>query len=190
MKKFVEKKSVKVIDKITIACAFVSVLSFLSLFWINVTTLFVPLFIVLISFIVAVGILGMVRFFLSNKDKYTREFLKYMQSRIDNAKTSDEMQDVFDEFINLSTENGKFFNLSFPTDLKIMNNDIISQLKALKNKPKFNDEEEVLIIDSLNHYWHYSNTELQRNDLGDIERKNLEGIRTKCKDILNELHTN
>jgi hypothetical protein len=63
-------------------------------------------------------------------------------------------------------------------------------IKLLKNKPKFDDKEEDLIIDAVNHYWHYSNTELQKNDLGDIERKNLEIIRTKCKDILNELHTN
>jgi len=47
-----------------------------------------------------------------------------------------------------------------------------------------NEQEKDLVIDAVNQYWHQSNNELQKKDLGDIERKNWEGIKTKCGELL------
>lgn len=50
-----------------------------------------------------------------------------------------------------------------------------------------NREELELIADSLNSYWHQTNEELMKTDLGDIERKQLERIREKVGDFLRKL---
>lgn len=47
-------------------------------------------------------------------------------------------------------------------------------------------DEEELILEALNHYWHYVNNELNRKDLGDIERKNLQGTKDKIRLIFNK----
>jgi hypothetical protein len=44
---------------------------------------------------------------------------------------------------------------------------------------ELNDWQTEITIDALNHYWHYVVEKLSRNDLGDIERKNLELDREK-----------
>lgn len=50
-----------------------------------------------------------------------------------------------------------------------------------------NEQEKDLVIDAVNQYWHQANNELQKKDLGDIERKNWEGIKTKCRELLRKL---
>jgi len=47
-----------------------------------------------------------------------------------------------------------------------------------------NREEKELIIESFNSYWHKANKELLKKDLGDIERKNWEGIKTKVGELI------
>lgn len=39
---------------------------------------------------------------------------------------------------------------------------------------ELNDWQTEIAIDALNHYWHYVVERLSRNDLGEIERLNLE----------------
>lgn len=45
--------------------------------------------------------------------------------------------------------------------------------------------EKDLIEDAVNAYYHHANNQLARKDLGDIERRNWEGIQAKCKKFFN-----
>jgi len=51
-----------------------------------------------------------------------------------------------------------------------------------------NEQEKDLVIDAVNQYWHQASNELQKKDLGDIERKNWESIKTKCGDLFRKLN--
>lgn len=44
---------------------------------------------------------------------------------------------------------------------------------------QLNDWQTQISIESLNHYWHYIIERLSNDDLGDIERKNLESAKEK-----------
>ena len=57
----------------------------------------------------------------------------------------------------------------------------------LLNMENLNTEEKDLVLDALNNYWHNANTELQKKELGDIERKNWEGIKTKAGELMRKL---
>lgn len=59
--------------------------------------------------------------------------------------------------------------------------------KALK-WIKILDTEEDIIIDAINQYLYEANSELSKNNLGDIERKNWEGIKERLTNILKELN--
>jgi predicted NACHT family NTPase len=52
---------------------------------------------------------------------------------------------------------------------------------------RLNKEEEELVIDAVNQYWHQAQNELLKKGLGDIERKNWEGIKTKCSELLRKM---
>ena len=49
-----------------------------------------------------------------------------------------------------------------------------------------NREEQDLVLDALNNYWHKANA-LLNMELGDIERKKWEGIKTKAGDLMRKL---
>jgi hypothetical protein len=62
--------------------------------------------------------------------------------------------------------------------------------KAFLNHIKMNelnDWQTEITIDALNHYWHYIIEKLYRNDLGDIERKNLELDKGRTQSTLRHL---
>lgn len=50
-----------------------------------------------------------------------------------------------------------------------------------------NEKEKDLVIDAVNQYWHQANNELQKKDLGDIERQNWVVIRIRCGMLLRRL---
>lgn len=52
---------------------------------------------------------------------------------------------------------------------------------------ELNDWQTEITIDALNHYWHYVVEKLSRNDLGDIERKNLELDKERIHSTLRHL---
>jgi len=48
-------------------------------------------------------------------------------------------------------------------------------------------EQSDFVISSLNAFWHQAMNELDKKDLGDIERKNYEYQRDKAKEIMRKL---
>ena len=52
---------------------------------------------------------------------------------------------------------------------------------------ELNDWQTEITIDALNHYWHYVVGRLSRNDLGDVERKNLELDKERIHSTLRHL---
>jgi hypothetical protein len=50
-----------------------------------------------------------------------------------------------------------------------------------------NREEIEFIMDALNLQWHSANIELGKKDLGDIERKNWEGVKKKASELMVKL---
>lgn len=52
---------------------------------------------------------------------------------------------------------------------------------------EFTADEKSLINDAVTQYWHQAETELRKKDLGDIERKNWEGIRDQCRNLYTKL---
>lgn len=50
-----------------------------------------------------------------------------------------------------------------------------------------NWEEADFINNALNFYWHEANNQLQRKDLGNMERKNYEYQKAKAKELMTKL---
>jgi 1,2-phenylacetyl-CoA epoxidase catalytic subunit len=57
------------------------------------------------------------------------------------------------------------------------------------SKENLNREEQDLVLDALNDYWHKANALLNMK-LGDIERKNWEDIKTKAGELMRKIHHN
>jgi len=52
---------------------------------------------------------------------------------------------------------------------------------------ELNDWQTEIVIDALNHYWHYISDKLSDPNLGDIERKNLESDKSRTFNTLKHL---
>jgi len=50
------------------------------------------------------------------------------------------------------------------------------------------EQENNLIIDAVNNYFHLALNELAKKNLGDIERKNWEYIKNNCKILIDKLY--
>lgn len=68
---------------------------------------------------------------LSKRNAYTREFLLYMQKKIDSATTKEEFRKIEDEFISLAVE-GRGYCLSFPANIRAMHKNIQESYFLLK----------------------------------------------------------
>ncbi len=49
-------------------------------------------------------------------------------------------------------------------------------------------EEKELILNALNEFWHEKNARLQSVYIGDIEKKNLEGLRNKASKLIKKIN--
>ena len=59
--------------------------------------------------------------------------------------------------------------------------------KAKVKEREINGNDKGFIISALNSYWHQARTELDKRDLGDIERRNYEYQQKKSKELMDKL---
>lgn len=131
MEKFKQKKIVIILDKILVVFAILFIVSFVLTFLLENTFFIYGLLVsIIISF---ASIIISTR--LSEKDKYTKDFLKYINSKIEKANTLQEYKDISSEFEYLAIED-KRYNLSFPNDLRYTHNRILNSIEALERKDK------------------------------------------------------
>lgn len=71
----------------------------------------------------------------SDEKKYTRDFILYINNKISEAKTLDELEAILKEFESLAIEN-KTYCLSFPIALKAIHRDILSRISILEKQSK------------------------------------------------------
>lgn len=131
MKKFKEKKIVITLGITSVIFAFLFMLSFALIFVLKNTFFIYGL---LVSIIISFASI-ITSTLLSEKDKYTREFLKYINSKVEKANILQEYKDILSEFEYLAIED-KRYSLSFPNNLRYTHNRILNSIEALERKDK------------------------------------------------------
>ena len=130
MEKFKEKKIAELLQNATVVLIIMCPVSIVLLIFVN--TNFAYLLFVCFFGAVTATILGQL---LSAKDKYTREFLSYIDTRIKNAYNIDDYKAILSEFESIAIED-KLFCLSFPQSLRYTHNRIKNSIEALERKDK------------------------------------------------------
>jgi ABC-type transport system involved in cytochrome bd biosynthesis fused ATPase/permease subunit len=131
MEKFKEKKIVIILDKILVVFAILFMLSFfLTLLFENIFFIYV----LLASLVISLSSRA-ISSRKSIKDKYSKEFLNYINGKIEKANTLNEFKDILSEFEELAIED-KRYNLSFPYDLKYTHNRILNSIEVLEKQIK------------------------------------------------------
>ena len=92
-----------------------------------------------------------------------------------------------------TTDSGPFYMLKGPNEFYTCQPEK-PELQALANAGNFFDilglnRSQGFLTQALNAYWNQAHNELQRKDLGDIERKNLEYQRDKSKEWMDLLES-
>lgn len=126
MEKFKEKKIVNRLNIITIilmSCWFISL--FIGIFF-NINIIMLCFLLMLLALI-----FNLIALYLSNINKYTDEFIEYINNKINNAKSLDELYVIEKEFIYLAIEN-KSYCLSYPMTLKNIHRNINSKIEILE----------------------------------------------------------
>lgn len=100
--------------------------------------LFTMFFFIKFAFLFIVGlplslIFGLTSKWISKKDEYTREFLKYMRKRIDDSFTLEGLKSVMREFEELAIE-GRTYRLSFPSDLRRIHVELLNKIEILEKQ--------------------------------------------------------
>lgn len=130
MEKFKEKRIVKIMDGISSSIA---IMFFLSL----IISIFYHQFLIGL-FLIPISIMPiLVSNWLSEKDNYTKQFILYIKSKVKNAKSLTELNEILNEFESLAIENN-IIQLSFPADLKIIYRDLISKIEILELQNNIN----------------------------------------------------
>lgn len=126
MEKFKEKRIVKILNIIT----GVLMLSWLvGLLLVLVSDKFLITF-VLLPCILPFAITASV---LSQKNKYTKEFLAHMREKLSKIRTLEELLEIKKEFEDLAIKDGVYY-LSFPGDLKNIHQEIIYKIDILEKQ--------------------------------------------------------
>lgn len=130
MKKFKEKKIVNVLNIISLV---------LGLCWISslVIGVFYHLFLFGFLLLPIAVIPILLSDFLSDKNEYTRRFIAYIQNKIDDAETLDELKSIRWEFLELATKD-KMYCLSFPVNLRYIHRDLNSKIEILEKQTNKN----------------------------------------------------
>lgn len=131
MEKFKEKRIVKIMDGIS---ASIAIMFFLSL----IISIFCQKFLIGFLLIPIAIIPILISNWLSEKDKYTKQFILYIKGKIKNAKSLTELNEILNEFESLAIENN-MIQLSFPADLKIIYRDLISKIEILELQSKLHE---------------------------------------------------
>jgi hypothetical protein len=143
MKKFVEKKIVKIFNKITMILGISMLISLaLSVLFMIIGTLFPsskpivdPLFVKFLSLILILPTSALpfiiATHFLSKKSKYTKEFIEYIDNKISTATTLEELIEINTEFNELLLTNGKL-NLSPSQELIDIKKEILNKIEILQ----------------------------------------------------------
>jgi hypothetical protein len=126
MEKFKEKKIVKIAEytiMIMMLCWFLGM--FIGMFYHPFLVSFLILPLTLIPIIIS--------FYFSERNKYTSEFIIYIKGKISKAKTLEELNYIYSEFMYLAVDD-KTYCLSYPLDLKNIHRDILSKIEILENQ--------------------------------------------------------
>ena len=67
---------------------------------------------------------------LSKRDEYTRQFLKYMRNKLNEAYTKKELYSLLGEFEELAMD-GRLYGLSYPLELRRIHREIITKIDFL-----------------------------------------------------------
>ena len=124
MEKFKEKKFIEISDIIGML-AFILMLVGLLLCLVSHYFIYLVVLMFLIGFICAV-IIGS----FSDKQKYTDQFIKYIEDKLSKANSLEDLLKVEKEFIDLSIE-GRVYNLKNPEKLKTIHRKINAQIEIL-----------------------------------------------------------
>lgn len=133
MKKFKEKRIVKILDMVSVIIGLCwIVLSPIGIFYHPFLLGFLLLPIAVIPILIS--------FTLSDRDTYTRLFIGYMENKVQNAITLEDLKSIEREFLDLAVE-GTMYCLSFPINLKNIHRDIHSKIELLEKQTKKNKYE-------------------------------------------------
>ena len=124
MEKFEEKKIVNILQTVSVVLFFLFLTSLL-LIILNEVFMFGFLFIPLSFLFLTISKI------ISNKGKYSSQFIDYMENKVNNSKTIGELEDCLNEFNFLVIRNG-MYDLEYPTDLRRIHQKIINQIEILK----------------------------------------------------------
>lgn len=125
MEKFKEKRSSEVLLVISVILGILSAITFfiglITSSMIGIGILGLPIS----------AILGLISKGLSTQDLYTREFILYMRKKLKSAKTLEELYQIEKEFNELAIKD-KRYNLSFPMDLRQIQQEINNKIEILE----------------------------------------------------------
>jgi hypothetical protein len=124
MEKFKEKKIVNILDRITLSFLILLVLSFILL-------IFNDIFLFGLSFLLLAVITNSISEMLSQKRKYTNDFISYIEEKIKEVSSLDDLEELLSEFENLSIENGVYI-LDYPNTLRELHKNILSKIEIIK----------------------------------------------------------
>jgi hypothetical protein len=126
MEKFKEKKIVNIL--------FTTAVSMFGLWIITlILSVFNSIFLAGFLLIPVAALCLLIGSILSDSKKYSREFIDYMDNRINKAKTLHDLYDCLDEFQNLAIENNMYC-LDYAHDLRKIHQKIISQIEILEKQ--------------------------------------------------------
>jgi hypothetical protein len=124
MEKFKEKKIVNILDRITLSFLILLVLSFILL-------IFNDIFLFGLFFLLLAVITNSLSEMLSQKRKYTNDFISYIGEKIKEVSSLDDLEELISEFQNLSIENGRYI-LDYPNIIRELHKNILSKIEIIK----------------------------------------------------------
>lgn len=124
MEKFKEKRIVNVLNNIGLSIFFCCMLSL-------VLAMFNPYFLIGFLFFPLPLPFLLIASSLSKINKYSREFIAYMQGKLKSAETLEDLISIKKEFDYLAVENGVIC-LSYPVTMKEINHEIVSKIDILQ----------------------------------------------------------
>ena len=128
MAKFVEKRIVKILSNISIGLILAFLLSLVLFLFNNVFAYGFFLMPCAIPFLFLESL-------LSDKNKYTRDFLELYRYKLDNVKSLDDLYDIQSGFESIAVEDG-IYCLSYKVSLKNMHQEILNKIEILESISK------------------------------------------------------
>lgn len=127
MEPFKQSKPVTILEITSALCGVIWLILFFALFYSPTSVIIGAMFIFLLLFLISYGVFN----FLDKTPSYTREFMVYIEDRLNKTKSLEDLKLVEKEFNRLAIKDGMYC-LSFPHSLRTIQAKILSQIEILE----------------------------------------------------------